>query len=308
MKRSSLFRFLPFLLPAALFTSCGEKDLCYDHSHLSDVEVVFDWSASPDASPSTMVAHFFTPDGKEYRRSEFTSRSGGRAHLDAGDYLVLFHNGEMETVVESGETYSDYILTCQMTTMLEPMGRTDLPPRPSHAADQRVAGVPERVWAGVGELVTIRHRDDNQKIVLTPEEKTIEYTIDFIDVENINTSIAVSAAITGMSDCYNLSRQTHCGQPVTMPLALERVGESTLRASFYAFGHCPVENLLHTVTVYTADNKYYNFDITDKIHSAENPRHIVVEIEGLKLPTPGGGMSTTVSGWNEIVNVDIPMN
>ena len=39
--------------------SCEHKDLCYDHSHMTDLRVDFDWSAAPDAEPGTMVVHFF---------------------------------------------------------------------------------------------------------------------------------------------------------------------------------------------------------------------------------------------------------
>lgn len=40
------------LLP--LFTACEHKDLCYDHSHTTQLEVVFDWTEAPDADPATL--------------------------------------------------------------------------------------------------------------------------------------------------------------------------------------------------------------------------------------------------------------
>lgn len=301
-------RVLLFPILSLMFVACEEKQLCYDHSHLSPVEVVFDWKECPDADPRTMVVHFFTPDGKEYRRVEFDDRSGGNVRLEAGDYTVFFHNGEMATVVESGSTYDDYALTCQLASVLEPMGRTDDPPRPEHAADQRIAGAPEQVWSGVGEPFTVKRRNYGQKVVFTPAETTCEYIIEFVNVENLSeNNISISAALTGMSDCYNLSRQSHTGQPATIPLSLSRVDDSTLRAEFRVFGHCPAENLPHTITVYTSDQRYYNFNITDQIHYAPDPRHVYIRIEGLSLPVPGGGMSTTVSDWEEVVYVDVPM-
>ena len=49
------------MLPvAALMQGCEHKDLCYDHSHMTDLRVDFDWSAAPDAEPGTMVVHFFS--------------------------------------------------------------------------------------------------------------------------------------------------------------------------------------------------------------------------------------------------------
>lgn len=32
-----------YLFAALAVASCEHKDLCYDHSHTIDVEVVFDW-------------------------------------------------------------------------------------------------------------------------------------------------------------------------------------------------------------------------------------------------------------------------
>ena len=33
--------------------SCDHKELCMNHSHMVDVDVVFDWSHAPDADPAT---------------------------------------------------------------------------------------------------------------------------------------------------------------------------------------------------------------------------------------------------------------
>lgn len=46
---------LVWLVPAALI-SCQHKELCYDHSHVVEVKVNFDWSECPDAAPRTIGA------------------------------------------------------------------------------------------------------------------------------------------------------------------------------------------------------------------------------------------------------------
>ena len=101
MRKAMIRLAVAAMLPvAALMQGCEHKDLCYDHSHMTDLRVDFDWSAAPDAEPGTMVVHFFRPDGSLYKRVEFTSATGGIARLEAGKYMMLFHNGEMETVHE----------------------------------------------------------------------------------------------------------------------------------------------------------------------------------------------------------------
>ncbi len=50
-----------------LAASCRHKDLCYDHTHMVDLRVDFDWSLAPSAQPSTMVLCLFPTDGGQGR-------------------------------------------------------------------------------------------------------------------------------------------------------------------------------------------------------------------------------------------------
>lgn len=45
-----------YLFAALAVASCEHKDLCYDHSHTIDVEVVFDWRNASEAAPESYVA------------------------------------------------------------------------------------------------------------------------------------------------------------------------------------------------------------------------------------------------------------
>ena len=62
MRKAMIRLAVAAMLPvAALMQGCEHKDLCYDHSHMTELRVNFDWSAAPDAEPGTMVVHFFRP-------------------------------------------------------------------------------------------------------------------------------------------------------------------------------------------------------------------------------------------------------
>ena len=77
---------------------------------------------------------------------EFTSATGGIARLEAGKYMMLFHNGEMETVHEKGEQYDEYVLTCMSRSLLVPDGtRRRRPASASHSENQLVTAAPEPV-------------------------------------------------------------------------------------------------------------------------------------------------------------------
>ena len=80
------------LLP--LLTACEHKDLCYDHPHSANVEVVFDWTEAPDANPATMSLYLYPEDGSEPMRYEFTKREGGTIIVPEGMYDALCVNSE----------------------------------------------------------------------------------------------------------------------------------------------------------------------------------------------------------------------
>ena len=303
---SRLAAICAIMIAAVFMPGCEHNELCYDHTHVTELNVEFDWSQAPDADPSTMVVHFFRPDGSLYRRVEFTQRTGGKVRLEAGEYRILFHNGNMETVYELGNSHSDYALSGVSRSILEPMGREGDAPRPPESADQLIFSAPDQVWAGSHSAIEILPGVAGQTVKLTPVEATMEYTVEITGVENLRDDIDVSAAITGMSPLYRLAEGCHGGEAATLPISVERVGDNTLVAHFRTFGHCPQTELAHTFSVYTSNKFFVNYDITEKMHNAPDPRHVVIEIHGLRLPD--AGMGTDISGWENVEEYEIDMN
>ena len=303
---SRLAAIYAIMIAAVFMPGCEHNELCYDHTHVTELNVEFDWSQAPDADPSTMVVHFFRPDGSLYRRVEFTQRTGGKVRLEAGEYRILFHNGNMETVYELGNSHSDYALSGVSRSILEPMGREGDAPRPPESADQLIFSAPDQVWAGSHSAIEILPGVAGQTVKLTPGEATMEYTVEITGVENLRDDIDVSAAITGMSPLYRLAEGCHGGEAATLPISVERVGDNTLVAHFRTFGHCPQTELAHTFSVYTSNKFFVNYDITEKMHNAPDPRHVVIEIHGLRLPD--AGMGTEISGWENVEEYEIDMN
>ena len=303
---SRLAAIYAIMIAAVFMPGCEHNELCYDHTHVTELNVEFDWSQAPDADPSTMVVHFFRPDGSLYRRVEFTQRTGGKVRLEAGGNRILFHNRNMETVYELGNSHSDYALSGVSRSILEPMGREGDAPRPPESADQLIFSAPDQVWAGSHSAIEILPGVAGQTVKLTPVEATMEYTVEITGVENLRDDIDVSAAITGMSPLYRLAEGCHGGEAATLPISVERVGDNTLVAHFRTFGHCPQTELAHTFSVYTSNKFFVNYDITEKMHNAPDPRHVVIEIHGLRLPD--AGMGTEISGWENVEEYEIDMN
>ena len=292
----TVFRVMLCMAASLLLTCCEHKELCYDHSHSVEIEIRFNWQNAPDATPRTMVVNFFSTDGRHVAVREFTSMHGGKIKMDAGEYRILCHNGEMENVKEAVDAFDRYSLITAEESLLAPMSRQmDAPPRPSVSADEPVRTPAETVWAGQHEYVNIERGRNGQVIELFPEEVSARYTVEIVNVENLKDNLGISAALTGLSERLNISGATGAGQPVTVPFTIDRKDPNTLEARFVTFGHCPEDNsVAHILSVYTSKKVYYNYDVTDQVHAAPDPRNVYIRIDGIKLPTEGDTMTPSI--------------
>lgn len=297
-------------LVAIAAASCSHKDLCYDHSHIVELNVIFDWSEAPDATPRTMVLQLFELDGSHYNRYEFGSTKGGIIRVRAGAYRMLFHNGDMENVVESGSRYEEYVVMTVDRELLAPIGRASEAPRPGDAEKQPVRFAPEPMWAGNSGPVEFARGAKDLSVTLVPRPVTTTYTVEIRNVENLQTAPDLGGALTGLAASYRPCCGVPSGESVTVPLDMKRADDRTLTTTFSVFGHCPAgREEIHTFSIYTANKWYYHFDVTDQIHDPADPGHVRIVIDGLKLPSSTGGMDSSVSDWtdNEI-ETDIEMN
>ena len=98
----SLVKFLPSVIVTllALFaTGCNHKELCYQHPHVGEIRVEFDWRYAPEANPQGMVVFFYPLDeGRgDYIRYDFVGGEGGKVNLRAGNYLMLCYNNDFNS-------------------------------------------------------------------------------------------------------------------------------------------------------------------------------------------------------------------
>ncbi|MCM1354981.1 MAG: DUF5119 domain-containing protein [Staphylococcus sp.] len=291
-----------------VLTGCEHKDLCYDHSHSAEIEIRFRWEQAPDAEPNTMVVNFFSLDGKHVAVREFSSRDGGVVKIEAGEYRILFHNGEMESVRELVDNFDYYSLQTIEEALLAPMSRVDMPPRPSVSSKEPVRSKAETIWAGRHDYVLVERNKPGQFIELYPEEVTASYTVEVVNVKNLRDNIDISAALSGLSERLNISSVSAAGVPVTVPFEVRRKDSSTLEAAFVTFGHCPDDNnVRHIMSIYTSSKKYFNFDVTDQVHTAPDDKNIYIRIDGLTLPEEADGLTPSINDWDEVENIEIKM-
>ncbi len=116
-----------------------------------------------------------------------------------------------------------------------------------------------------------------------------------------------------MAEAYSPWQGMGSGKEVTVPIALDIVGEDSFEGYANFFGHCPKgdDGRRHILTVYTSAKKYFHFDVTDQVHEGEDSGgDVTIVVDAVPFPDPeiGAGMQPEVSDWSDIVNTDIDMN
>ena len=310
------------LCAAVLTGSCHHKEFLYlEPDLMSRLYVRFDWSKAPQASPSSMGVYLYDEDGTTPLRFIFDNKDGGEIKAPAGVRHALFMNADNTSWISMrhGESVETMELYTQDAHVLAAQGLASaaLPPGRDEAS-QRMAATPGMLWGGRSNNHVIRPDLADQTITLYPEELICYYTVDILDVDNLEglKSSSIDATISGMADGYSLGAVAPTDSMVTMPFVLTaNDDEKSLHGDFLTFGECPDRDEAHTLTVYTilADGSRwcYTFDVTGQVSNAPDPRHVHIVVSGLPLPeppAPGSGttLSPDVNEW-QVVHITLPM-
>lgn len=299
--------------------SCQHRELCYDHSHTSPVSLIFDWSLAPDADPSTMVVWFFPVDGSAGTRFELTrngSTTRGNTAFNTevkvapGQYFLVSHNGDTDNNIERGNSFHSYHVQTYDDNILSPMNRDENAPRPDDTGSQPIRSAANTLYSHTHpDVITVEPSATKAvSVIITPREVTAIYNILITDVTNLTAETEASAVVTGVAETWHPASESPAGTEVIVPFALNHCGQDCLRGSVVLFGDNAPHDLPHKLRVYTSYKYYYDFDITDQVHSAPDPRHVDIVVHGLRLPQgSGSGMSPGVSDWGETIDQDIKM-
>lgn len=304
-------------LLAILTTSCRHKELCYDHSHTRDINVVFDWCNAPDAAPKSMSLYLFPEDGSKPLRYEFTDRNGGRIRVVAGRYKAICLNSDTRNVtIHNNHDYELFCISTKDEYAISGMGKTDIGvkslPKAKGAEEERWVRSPEEMWSGCHENLLIEHHD--QTITLTPLPHIRNCYVEIRNAANLQWTNGMSASLSGMAGGHHPSCRKESEELVTIAFETRYdPNGNTVTGGFTTFGHCPEEDGTHKLTVYAIladDSKwYYTYNVTQQIHEAEDPYNIYIFLDDLPLPKPvvnGGGFKPTVGEWKEIeINISM---
>lgn len=293
--------------------SCEHKELCYDHSHTTDVRVVFDWTKAPGASPETMRLYLFPMDGGNVLPYEFTDYRGGHIPVPVGRYKVLCVNSDTESILyrnmgsfDTFEAYaSEGVLNAKSSSV----------PRAEGTHDERIVKSSDRLYAARLDEVTITFSDESPVITLFPDVSVCHYRVEIRNVSNLEyiSQSGISGSLSGMSGGLFVGRDELTPELVTIPFQVVSDGISVLRADFLTFGQLDAGRSSHKLVVYVimadGSKNYYTFDVNAQVRKASNPKEVYILLDGLPLPKPianGGGFQPSVDEWQE-EHVDVSM-
>lgn len=297
-------------LSVLCLVGCSQRELCYDHSHDTSVKIEFDWSEAPDATPQTMVVYFFPTDNSRCTRIELTGGASGfnsTIKVPVGTYHVVCHNGETENNEEVGEFFSDYHLTTYETDLLAPLNRTSNAPRPDETEEQLVRAQASPLYSYTVDGSVVLEPSANKTIIMRPRRSTTVINVTIDNVQNITPGVEFCGVISGLAESWYPSTGTPGGRNVIVPLLLVPDGNSRLRGSVEVFGDNAPHDIRHKFRLYTSQKYYYDFDVTDQIHSAPDLHNVNIILSDVKLPDNGDGMDVSVGGWEKAEDVEIVM-
>lgn len=302
-----------------LVSACDHKDL-YMLGEPSEIEIVFDWRNAPDAQPASMGAYLYDVQGGEALRYIFTGRDGGPTRVPAGVYCGLGMNSDETDWAQyrHNDDIENFEIYTHEAESLQGYGiPTRAIPRAEGAEGERIVETPGMVWADRQDEIEVYPTAGRTVITFYPEEAVCHYTVDVLDVKNIENMPAgsIDATLSGMAEGFVYGKRNASDTKVTLPFELNKDagGASSLHGEFLTFGESPVTKNLHKLCIYYVQKdgtkKYATFDVTSQVTEAKDRKHVHIVVRGLEFPTQlasGLGLVPDVDDW-EAVNVTIKM-
>lgn len=326
------------LVAIATFSSCEQRELCYDHSHTVDLDVRYDWSLAPDASPESMSLYMFpysessntTGKGQRY---EIVGKNGDRIRVTAGRYDIISFNSDPRGLRVNGleSTGSLELSMVENPTIGSGVSIPQGAPRAEGTEDEPIMQQPPMIWAHHIIGVTIHSADADdpasqiQQLELRPEPIVETYRLSITNIQNLQYVKSLSGAISGMQGGVNvhrkLSRSSNSYSPsVTIPFeAVHNLADNTISGEIQSFGLSSDDNqsaqhLMLYITLTDNSKVYYETNISDQLKNADTDTHeMTINIGGLVIPEPtgdpsggGGGITPDINDWGNI-NITLPM-
>ena len=143
-------------IAAAIFASC-QKELCYDHTHDSRLEVRFDWSRSTPDDATAMRAYLFPQAGGKPLTADFAGTKGGMMDANYGGYSAIGVSQPDGTTQIVADRYEDAYVIATETELVsdKSFGMSTRAPMPDGAEDDTVRMQPSFLYADTCSHMTV---------------------------------------------------------------------------------------------------------------------------------------------------------
>ncbi|MDE6422063.1 MAG: DUF5119 domain-containing protein [Muribaculaceae bacterium] len=306
-------------LAMLLSDSCTHKNLNDDAptTIADNVEVIFDWSKAPDTEASTMNLYLYS-DRHEVMNHWFNNNKGGTIKSYSGPHTAVCHSNDdpYNHHLRNQHSHDEIEIYTEETAVLVGQGiSTRGIPRAEGTDDEPLRVTPSMIYGAQEREIDFKVSGLPQTLTLYPEELVSHYTVEIVDVENVqNADLRIDATISSLAGSYYPGQMRASSEPVSHPFTLVAdIEKKTLHSEFLTFGVPDGTPRPHMVCLYIAlKNKtgnFYTFDVSDQVNSAPDPKNVYIKIYGLKLPdipdeppvpSEEGGVSIEVDTWDTI--------
>lgn len=309
------------------FCSCEHKELCYDHNHVTDVRIVFEWDKSPDVLSDSLVkgmcVWFYSTDGsRPPLRYDIRGLSGDTVRIPSGTYDILCYNNDYERVLFRGtEDYLSHECLTRSAIVAGPLPDnilySDLPRAPGTEGELWI-DIPDMMWSGHLDKAEIPYSDiysdSTITLVFHPVLMTATYTYEIRNATNLSHVSYITTALSGLAESVFCRDILPGGDTCTLSMSAFSDSVSVITGGCLTFGHHGTAGEVpHILTVYVwlkdGNKWYYDINVTKQVDHAPDPMRVHIVIDGLDIPESvpgGGGLIPDVDDWltDEIV---IPM-
>lgn len=330
MKHSRLLTSALILLTSALsllLYSCQYKDLCYDHNHWSEPNLVLkldlklDLDIDVDVSeeshtkidvPTYMVVCFYDIESGDLKKMEFVSSYGGPLHVNPGTYNMVVYSFDTEWTQVRGESNISSLeaYTSDITAMKLPV--FSMFQQDTTTAPGPIIYTPDHLLVTQKEVEIPPYTDEVHVITIEAVVSTIveTYSFEVENVQGIEYVASVDAFITNQARANFFGLGEVCQEPATIFFPMEVNRDTwTLKTSFNTFGKLPGESLSFlNILITNTKGQPFTF-VTDITEQFKDTTHTIVISDTIVVPPPeggSGGIAPTVEDWEE-VNTTVPI-
>lgn len=308
------------MVVALLLASCQYKDLCYDHNHWTEPNLVLrldlkldldiDLDVSEEAHtkievPTYMVVCFYDPESGLLQKTEFVGPYGGPLHVNPGKYDMVVYSFDTEWTQVRGESNKGTLeaFTSDITMLKRPI--FSMFEQDSTEAPGPIIYTPDHLLVTRKEVEIPPYSTEEQVITIEAKVATIVETYSFevrniMGIENVAT---VDAFVTNQANGNFFGRGEVNASPATIyfPLDVKRE-KGLLESTFNTFGKLPGESRSY-LNILLTNTKGQPFTlVTDITDQFEDTTHIIVISDTVVIPAPeggAGGIAPTVEPWVE---------